>query len=356
MATFRASTMEVLEAKTTQLEAIKAALLPQVHTLQRKLFLTKKQVWTVAIVRAVGDEVAGKEPVLLLADFFPIEDGDGTRLVCGPVADINASPSTRSKCYRVDDLFIAESNQTIGAVILRITYQAYWERDVCFIADGQSGSGKSFTLFNGPDALAPLIAEDIFSFKQGQNSFTVLYTALEVYQDVLTDLLHNKQSPRSAALKIESSKEGGTTVKGYCSESVRSAAELRDLLIRICQNRRVSATDENAVSSCSHLICTLTIQQPDPPRSPRTTCAVLVDLAGSECGGRSGPTSTSQKTETQYINESRSDLCRALISVASKGKAVVNKDCTVRSPINRFRLIPLTRSPVDEGSKRYLYW
>ncbi len=339
--TFRASTMEVLEAKTTQLEAIKAALLPQVHTLRRKLFLSRKQIWTVAIVRAVGDEVAGKEPVPSLADFFPIEDGDATRLVCGPVADINASPSARSKCYRVDDLFIAESNRTIGAVILRMTYQAYWERDICFIADGQSGSGKSYTLFNGPDALAPSIAEDIFSFKRGsqQNSFTVSCTALEVYQDALTDLLPKKGSPRSADLGFESSKEGGTKVKGCCSESVRSAAELRDLLIRICQNRRVSATDENVVSSRGHLICTLTIQQPHLPRSRRTTCVVLVDLAGSERGGRSGPTSTSQKTETQYINESRSNLRRALLSVASKDKEVVNKDCTVRSPIDRLRLI-----------------
>ena len=172
-------------------------LFERVLRLRRTLFTYRKRVWTVAIVRGVGDMMAGQEPPPL-NDFYSIGKGDDTHLVCGSVADIPASPSTSFKSYVVDDAFIAKTNAQIGGVLSPLVRRAYGQHDVCFIADGQSGIGKSYTLFNGPNALAPLIGRDILNTKR-QGEYTLTCTALEVSQDGLKDLLGAEGSSTTGA-------------------------------------------------------------------------------------------------------------------------------------------------------------
>lgn len=116
MLTLCASILAGLQAEKEALEDVNEALLSQVLRLRRTLFAFRKRAWTVAIIRGIEDMVTCQEPPPL-TDFFPIEKGDDTHLVCGSVADIPGSPSTSFKLYVVDDVFIARSNTIIGEVL-----------------------------------------------------------------------------------------------------------------------------------------------------------------------------------------------------------------------------------------------
>lgn len=308
-------------------------LFERVLRLRRTLFTFRKRVWTVAIVRGVGDMMAGQEPPPL-TDFYSIGKGDDTHLVCGSVADIPASPSTSFKSYVVDDVFIAKTNAQIGGVLPPLTRRAYGKHDVCFIADGQSGSGKSYTLFNGPNALAPLMGRDILNTKR-QGEYTLTCTALEVCQDGLKDLLSAEGSPTTGPPESRSPKgKKPRALVNHLSELITSEAQLRSLLTQACQRRRVSATGANMVSSRGHMICTLTIES-GTRASPESTRVVIVDLAGSE--RRRGESLTDdEKAETMFINNSRTEVRRALLALTNN--QIPAKDSMVRAtPIDRGR-------------------
>ena len=309
-------------AERNELYRTRKTLLVHVDRLRRALFASRRRPWTVAIIRALGDSFADQQPEpSALTDFFLREKGDGIHLVCGAVAGIPASPSsTSSKGCVMDDVFIAESNANIGASLTQLACRAYWENNVCFIADGQSGSGKSYFLFNGPDALAPAIGKEIWNAERRHES-TVECTALEVYQDEARDLLCPKGSPQTGPLKFKF-RGGNQEVVGARSEPIESEEQLRTLFTQICRKRHVSATGENAVSSRGHMMCTLTIRS-----ASRETRVVIVDLAGSE--RRHGESlEGDQRKENHDINKSRSNIRRALVSFASNTPP--NKDCAVR--------------------------
>lgn len=121
----------------------------------------------------------------------------------------------------------------------------------------------------------------------------------------------------------------------HLSERITSEAQLRSLLTQACQGRRVSATDANAVSSRGHMICTLTIES-GPVTSPDSSHVVIVDLAGSE-RRQNESLKDDEKAETKFINNSRTEVRRALISLANN--EIPTKDSTVRgTPIDRGRL------------------
>ena len=192
--TYCAAILAGVQAEKECLEDANDALFLRVLMLRRTLFALRKRTWTVAIVRDVGDMMAGQEPPPL-TDFFSIEKGDNTHLVCRSVADISTSSSISFKSYLVDDVFIAQSNSMIEGILTALITRAFGKHDVCFIADGQSGSGKSYTLFNGPDALAPGIGNYILNKEHHPYELTVTCTALEVSQDGLKDLLGAEGSP-----------------------------------------------------------------------------------------------------------------------------------------------------------------
>ena len=325
MLTLCASVLAGVQAEKEYLVRFNKALHYQIRSLRRTLFAFRKRAWTVAIVRRVGDMVAGPEPPPL-TDFFSIEKGDDTHLVCESAADIPASSSTNFKSYVVDDVFIARSNAIIGEVLTPLFRRADGKHDVCCIADGQSGSGKSYTLFNGPNALAPRIGKDILT-RESPYEYRVTCTALEVCQDGLKDLLDAEGSPTTGPPESRSPRgKKPRALENHVSKSITSEAQLCSLLAEACQRRRVSATGANAVSSRGHMICTLTIESASLA-SPESTRVVIVDLAGSERRQNESLTDD-EKAETKFINNSRTEIRRALISLANN--EIPAKDSMVR--------------------------
>lgn len=180
-------------------------------------------------------------------------------------------------------------------------------------AYGQTGAGKSFTMF-GPDiesqpklrGIIPrsisLIFDTIMNDTSG-SEFTIKCSFLEIYKEMVHDLLNPKAGP----LKVRETPARGTWVEDLTEEFVASEKEVLDL-IRIGEKcRSVAYTKMNATSSRSHSLFTLILQQKSADGSVKTGKLNLADLAGSEKVGKTGAVGETLD-EAKKINQSLSAL------------------------------------------------
>ena len=194
--------------------------------------------------------------------------------------------------------------------------------NVLTIMNGQSGTGKSYSMFNGDDAIAYAAAKGLFALRDqldlgavGAGAYRIVYTALEVYNDRLRDLLGG-----STPQQIVLTRSGfGFAAKGVVENEVESIATLHHLLDQARRNREVKKTPKNPESSRGHLVCEITLIWDDPENNtPRRHKLCLVDLAGSEHASEEVPSDL--RAETQFISTSRTNLQTALSNI---GKAHV---------------------------------
>ncbi|KAL0233521.1 hypothetical protein PCE1_002036 [Barthelona sp. PCE] len=186
-----------------------------------------------------------------------------------------------------------------------------------YFAYGQTGAGKSFTMF-GADieneelrGIIPRASFDIFDIIN-ENTDDVEYTIrcsfLEIYNEQINDLL----DASNTNLKVHESAAKGIHVSGLSEEPVSSVENIMELL-RIGENSRsVSFTEMNAVSSRSHSLFQIFLQQRDMEKGTTISGKLnLVDLAGSE---KVGKTQASGQTlrEAQNINGSLSALGKVI--------------------------------------------
>lgn len=122
-------------------------------------------------------------------------------------------------------------------------------------AYGQTASGKTHTLSGSPSApgIIPLAIHDLFNHVRetpGREYF-LRASYLELYNEALYDLL----SPEGKELSLsEGRKKGEVVINGLTESGVRTAEEVRRLLAKGEENRKVGKTDWNARSSRSHCV------------------------------------------------------------------------------------------------------
>ncbi|GBG25162.1 Kinesin-like protein [Hondaea fermentalgiana] len=138
-------------------------------------------------------------------------------------------------------------------------------------AYGQTGTGKTYTMEGDAErfedrGVVPRAIEQIFSHIQekasGGNRFLVRASYLQIYNDVIYDLL----KPENANLQIredDRSKENtrGVYVEGLSEWVVRSPAEIFKLMSRGAAGRATGKTKLNEVSSRSHAILKIIVEQ-----------------------------------------------------------------------------------------------
>lgn len=180
-------------------------------------------------------------------------------------------------------------------------------------AYGQTGAGKSFTMF-GPDiesqpklrGIIPrsigLIFDSILNDTSG-SEFTIKCSFLEIYKESVHDLLNPKAGP----LKVRETPARGTWVEDLTEEFVTSEKEVLDLIREGEKCRSVAYTKMNATSSRSHSLFTLILQQKSPDGSVKSGKLNLADLAGSEKVGKTGAVGETLD-EAKKINQSLSAL------------------------------------------------
>ncbi|CAE7216334.1 DSK1 [Symbiodinium sp. CCMP2592] len=202
---------------------------------------------------------------------------------------------------------------------------------------GQTGSGKTHTM----RAIHELAAMEIFSTDPAPIAVGVQF--LELRGDKAFDLLASPEGKAKTfpELRLREHANGTYHAEGAMELYPRCPEDMRVVLETAHARRRTSATGANAVSSRSHGVCLVRIQQADPKGSPQTAASgtigsrpsrpaaqkgqkappgllVLVDCAGTERKKDSRSHSKERQQESAEINASLyalKDCCRALASL-----------------------------------------
>ncbi|KAA0173903.1 hypothetical protein FNF27_04659 [Cafeteria roenbergensis] len=183
--------------------------------------------------------------------------------------------------------------------------------------------------------IAPRALDDIFACRSDASSeppaVTVAY--LQVYCELVHDLLGEGSDPTARALSVREDRSEGVWIEGATWHRVRSTAEGMALLLRGHKARAVAATRLNAHSSRSHAVFVIRTEQRVAKggggSSKRAGSAVsgsagaqllrgtlhLVDLAGSERAKRSGVVGL-HLSELRAINLSLSALGNCIAALA----------------------------------------
>ena len=317
-------------------------------------FTARRSIWLLVRIRQLlkdGDQSTSAPP---LTDFQVSYVRSKKFLTCRP-AHSGQECIPASEPFEIDHyLGPSSTNRDVYREVeplIDILFSGY---DVCMFTDGQSGSGKSWTMFKGNDAVAPSIAASVMTWKAAGDtqggSRRVRCSAIEVYQDRLKDLL-----VENGEAKVDLS-EG----KKYpCERRANSVEELIGLFQRAYKNLEIKETHENRESSRGHFVCTLNLVQIRSKQSCAWSRITLVDLAGRErihTGPKNRPPQTtgvkggssnaaadeadsSLTAETKFINSSRRALRTFLQQIKwSKPRPAA---CEVRAPSTR-RICRLT--------------
>ncbi|XP_061314521.1 kinesin-like protein KIF1C [Pezoporus flaviventris] len=212
--------------------------------------------------------------------------------------------------------------EAIGAELLLHAFRGY---NVCVLAYGQTGAGKSYTMMGraepGQRGLIPQLCEDLFArvAKEGSSevSFSVEVSYMEIYCERVRDLL----TPRGrGGLRVREHPLLGPYVQDLSRLAVTSLGDIAELLDSGNKARTVAATAMNASSSRSHAVLSIVLSQRrrDPLSqlcSEKVSRISLVDLAGSERADHAGTSGTRLK-EGANINKSLTTLGKVISALA----------------------------------------
>ncbi|KAB1994551.1 hypothetical protein ES319_D13G106100v1 [Gossypium barbadense] len=183
-------------------------------------------------------------------------------------------------------------------------------------AYGQTSSGKTYTM----TGITEYTVADIFDYINRERAFVLKFSAIEIYNEAIRDLL----SSENTQLKPRDDPERGLIVEKVIEEVLRDWNHLKELL-SICEaQRKIGETSLNERSSRSHRIIRLTIESSAREflgKENSTTLAAsvnFVDLAGSEQASQSLSTEARLK-EGCHINRSLLTLS-TVIRKLSKGR------------------------------------
>ncbi|EGR34190.1 kinesin motor domain protein [Ichthyophthirius multifiliis] len=205
--------------------------------------------------------------------------------------------------------------------------------NACIIAYGQTGTGKTYTMegfsykYQHPNVgIIPRAVDEIFNYiqncQENQSTFMVRASYLQIYNDNISDLLKNERQN----LTIREDKKKGVYVEGLSEWAVRSPLDIYALIKRGAISRVTASTKLNDISSRSHAVFIITVEQmytdeENKPKKLKIGKLNLVDLAGSERVRISGATGQRME-ECKKINQSLSALgnvISALTDLRGKG-------------------------------------
>uniref|UniRef100_A0A7S1TIM7 Kinesin motor domain-containing protein n=1 Tax=Compsopogon caeruleus TaxID=31354 RepID=A0A7S1TIM7_9RHOD len=178
--------------------------------------------------------------------------------------------------------------------------------------------------------MIPRAVKHIFEFLSSiSDEYTVRVSHLELYNEVLSDLLVPDDLRGTENLRILEDPAKGTVVHGLEEISVQSEAEIFSILERSQAKRKTAETLMNACSSRSHSVFTITIlikeATPDGEDLLKIGKLNLVDLAGSENIGKSGA-QNHRAREAGNINTSLLTLGRVITSLVERHPHIPYRD------------------------------
>ncbi|XP_034525362.1 kinesin-like protein KIF25 isoform X3 [Ailuropoda melanoleuca] len=273
-----------------------------------------------------------------------------------------------NKTYNFERVYgPAESQHVVFGDVCPLLTSLLDGYNVCILAYGQTGCGKSYTMLGphseeqrvparGPHSdlgILPRAAGELFRLisENPSRSLKVDVSIVEVYNNNIFDLLAKEHRTAVSGPKLEAptTKAAKQEVSPPTRQPVHSAEDFVALAAGSLRLRAQLATQVHARSSRSHLIITATLttaptcsspadrQSHGPPLEGRPPCGraspgspgaqepteqvhaklQLVDLAGSECAGVSGVTGSALR-ETSFINRSLAALADVLGALSER--------------------------------------
>ncbi|XP_054804392.1 kinesin-like protein KIN-14U isoform X2 [Prosopis cineraria] len=225
--------------------------------------------------------------------------------------------------------------------------------NVCVLAYGQTGTGKSFTMngTNEQPGIIPRALEELFrqASLKDSSSFTFSMSMLEVYMGSLRDLLAPRPCGRAyepvtrCNLNIQTDPKGLVEIEGLSEVQISDSAKARWWYNKGRRARSTSWTNVNEASSRSHCLTRITISRRGYALEGKRERSKLwmVDLGGSERLLKTGAIGLTLD-EGRAINLSLSALADVIAALRSKRSHV---------PYRNSKLTQILKDSLGNGSK-----
>uniref|UniRef100_A0A2A4J703 Kinesin motor domain-containing protein n=1 Tax=Heliothis virescens TaxID=7102 RepID=A0A2A4J703_HELVI len=222
--------------------------------------------------------------------------------------------------FTFDGIFTPHASQEdVFGEVSTMVQSALDGYNVCIFAYGQTGSGKTYTMEGGCGTeqygIIPRAFNMIFTcmedLKRMGWELTIKASFLEIYNEIIYDLLNSSKDQVTHEIKMSNSKGTDVYVSNLKEEEVKNSHDFIRLMIFAQRNRQTAATLNNERSSRSHSVAQIKISAIHEKRKEKYTSNLnLVDLAGSESGK-----TTQRMDETKHINRSLSELSKVILSL-----------------------------------------
>lgn len=247
----------------------------------------------------------------------------------------------------------AASQEDVFVEVEPILRSALDGHNVCVLAYGQTGTGKTFTMDGTSDqpGIVPRALEELFRQAALDNSSSVSFSMsmLEVYMGSVRDLLAPKpvfkayEAATRCNLNIQTDAKGTVEIEGLTEVQIPDFTKARWWYNKGRRVRSTSWTNVNEASSRSHCLMRITIFRHGDGLEAKTEVSKLwmVDLGGSERVLKTGATGQTLD-EGRAINLSLSALADVIAALRRKRGHV---------PYRNSKLTQILRDSLGDGSK-----
>lgn len=253
--------------------------------------------------------------------------------------NVKYGPSNKrlNKTFNFDKVFSTYSTQedVFRTTVKPIINDVMIGMNCTLFAYGQTGTGKTHTMEGdiNSDENAGIIPRSVKSIieklEAGKAEYTVRVSYMELYNEVMQDLLVDPNDRSNPELKLCEDLKNGVVCNNLTETSVLTIDDIFKILNKGISNRKTAATLCNKQSSRSHSIFTMkimikesTIEGEEVIRQGQLN---LVDLAGSECVGRSGA-KEDRAREAGNINKSLLTLGRVITALVDNHRHIPYRD------------------------------
>ncbi|XP_059440130.1 kinesin-like protein KIN-14U [Corylus avellana] len=275
-------------------------------------------------------------------------------IVTGPEKIVVKLAGIRKE-FEFEKVFLQEASQEdVFVEVEPILKSALDGHNVCVIAYGQTGTGKTFTMdgTNEKPGILPRALKELFHHQASKNnsySLTFSLSMLEVYMGNLRDLLVPKPScrayeaPTKCNLTIQTDSKGLVEIEGLTDVPIPDLATARWWYTKGRSVRSTSWTNVNESSSRSHCLTRITIYRRGDASEAKVEASKLwmVDLGGSERLLKTGAAGLTLD-EGRAINLSLSALGDVIAALRKKRGHV---------PYRNSKLTQILKDSLGDGSK-----
>ncbi|XP_057434191.1 kinesin-like protein KIN-12F isoform X2 [Lotus japonicus] len=250
--------------------------------------------------------------------------------------------------YTFDEVFDTNSNQkdvfqSIGVPLVRDALAGY---NTTILSYGQSGSGKTYTMWGPPSAM---VEEPSCQSHQGivPRIFRMLFSELErerlmsdqkqfIYQcrcsflEIYDERIGNLLNPTQHNLEMKDDSNSALYIENLIEEYVTCYDDVAQILIKGLSSRKIGATSLNSNSSRSHIIFTFVIESLYKGTTKGFSCSKvskisLIDLAGMDSDTVDDGGSQCLR-ESSYVKKSLSQLGHLVDAMIHKSQSGENVD------------------------------